>query len=99
MKYVVQWTQRQGLGIDDAKLSQAVFSKWAPSATTTFHQFVARCDGKGGFAVVETEDAAAIYRDATTFGIWFDFQVHPVLEIMDTVAINQEVLDTVESLL
>ena len=97
MKYVVQWTAREGIGFDDMKLAQAVFSKWSPSASTTFHQFVARCDGKGGFAVLETEDAAALYRDATTFGIWFDFQAHPVVEIMDTVAINQEVLDTVES--
>jgi hypothetical protein len=97
MKYVVQWTSREGMGFDDMKLAQAVFSKWAPSSSSTFHQFVARCDGLGGYAVLETDDAAALYRDAVTFGIWFKFEVHPVIEIMDTVAIGQEVIDTVES--
>jgi hypothetical protein len=40
--------------------SLLVFRKWSPNEGTTFLQFVARIDGAGGFAAVETDDSALI---------------------------------------
>ena len=49
MKYVVSWTNREtGNAEKEAKRSLAVFSKWTPSQSSTFHQFVQRVDGEGG---------------------------------------------------
>lgn len=97
MKFVIQWTQRPGLGIEDAERSMKVFSKWAPDPSVTFHQFVSRADGRGGFAVVEAENATALLRDATTFGMWFDFDAYPVVDMLDAAPIQQQVLDLVLS--
>ena len=44
-----------------------VFSQWSPADGNVFLQFVGRVDGRGGFAVVETEDVALIARDMAIF--------------------------------
>ena len=98
MKYVISWTAREGLGLEDAKRAMSVFSKWQPSQSTTFHQFVQRVDGTGGFAIVETENGAAILRDALTFGTWFDFTATPVVDMLEGAAVQQEVIDLLESI-
>jgi hypothetical protein len=58
MKYVLSWTARSGGSPADFEIAERrsldVFSKWSPAADVTFHQFVQRVDGEGGFAVVET---------------------------------------------
>lgn len=97
MKYVIEWRAKAGFTMEDGKKSLEVFGKWQPDPSTTFHQFLARADGTGGYAVVETENAKAIARDAALFGVWFDFTVTPVLDILDGVAANQEALAIYES--
>ena len=97
MKYLISWEAHQGLSFDDAKRSLAVFSKWQPDPSVTFHQFVQRADGRGGYAVVETENGAALLRDAMTFGIWFDFKAEPVIDILDAIVVNQQVVDFIDS--
>jgi hypothetical protein len=51
MKYVVAWKPRYGGSAAENEAGAArlleIFSKWAPSSDTTFHQFVARIDGEG----------------------------------------------------
>ncbi len=63
MKYVVQWTNRDGgsgaQNEDDAKRLLQLFSKWSPAPDATFHQFVERLTGDGGYAVVETDNPLA----------------------------------------
>jgi Protein of unknown function (DUF3303) len=46
-----------------------------------FLQFVGCVDGRGGFAVVETDDPALIAGDTAIFGSFFDFTVYPVLDV------------------
>lgn len=93
MKYVVQWTQREGTTIEQNKRGLALFGKWTPDPNATFHQFLQRADGKGGFAVVEGESAESMLRDSTLFAETFEFQLYPVLEMMDGIKIFQEVMD------
>jgi hypothetical protein len=98
MKYLISWTARLGRGVEDAKQAMSVFSKWQPSASATFHQFVQRVDGNGGYAIVETENGAALLRDALTFGTWFDFTATPVVDMLEATAVQQEVIDLLESI-
>ena len=55
-------------------------------------QWVQRCDGNGGFAVLETDDAAALYKDLATWTPWLEFEVYPVLDILEASPITSEAL-------
>jgi hypothetical protein len=90
MKYVVSWISKPGVSEVDAQRSLDVFGKWSPLPSTAFSEFLGRLDGRGGFAVVETDDALAVLRDAAIFGAWFDFEVCPVVDIVDLVRVAGE---------
>ena len=67
MKYVVSWETRQTASEEMQARGLQVFSKWTPSEGTTFHQFLGRVDGRGGYAVVETDDPALVAKDMAVF--------------------------------
>jgi hypothetical protein len=91
MKYVLQWTVREGASAQEnlasTKRSLEVLSKWTPS--TTVHQFVTRVDAQGGFAVGETDDLSALAKDCAIFTPYVYVTVHPVLDIEQGSAILQ----------
>jgi muconolactone delta-isomerase len=62
----------------------------------TFHQFLVRVGEFGGYAVIETDDVAAIQRLTTTFAA-FQFRVDPVMDVMDAVAAEVEGISWRES--
>jgi hypothetical protein len=97
MKYVVTWEPRANVSEEGFARALQVFGKWTPSETVTYGEFLGRVDGNGGFAVVETDDAAAIAKDVAPFGSWFEFTVHPVLEIADSTAIDMEAVSFLQS--
>jgi hypothetical protein len=94
MKFVVSWTIRSGgSGAEreaDAERGLKVFSKWSPPSDETFHQFLGRLDGTGGYAVVETDKPESLGEAATKFGVWFDFEIVPVADITETTKLASE---------
>ena len=88
MKYVVAWTYRlNGTAAEnDESLRQglAAFGKWSPPQSVTYHQFVGRVDGGGGFAVVETDNPADLAETTGQFGTLLDYQIYPVIEIAES---------------
>jgi hypothetical protein len=88
-KYLVTWKVRQNgtaqQNHDDAKKNLATFAKWTPPAGQDFQQFLARVDGQGGYAVVDTNDPASLTDGPSKFGTWFEFEVIPVVDIADGV--------------
>jgi hypothetical protein len=97
MKYVITWVFRDGTTEEDQARSLAVFGRWEPDEASTFLQFVSRVDGRGGFAVVETDEPALIARDMAIFGTFFDMSVHPVLDVQQGAAIAASALAFVAS--
>ncbi len=97
MKYVISWIAKPGLGEAEIARSLQVFGKWTPSDKVTFEQFLGRADARGGYAVVTTDDINAVVRDMATFGIWFEMDVVPVVEVGDLAAISGEALQFVSS--
>jgi hypothetical protein len=93
MKYVITWEIRPAVTEEAAARSLQVFAKWTPSEAADFKEFLSRVDGRGGFAVVETDDPAAIHKDVAPFGAWFDFSVYPVLEIADSTVIQMQAVE------
>jgi hypothetical protein len=91
MKYVVSWVPRPNTTEESAARSLQVFGKWTPAGT--FHGFYGRVDGQGGFAVVEVDDPAVVAKDVAPFLPWFEFAVHPVIDIADTAAIGADAIE------
>jgi len=95
MKYVVAWKPRLGGSAAENEAAVArlleVFSKWTPSGDVTFHQFVARVDGEGGFAVTEGDDlATAAARDVAKFAPFLEYTVYPVLDVAEAAGLLAE---------
>jgi uncharacterized protein with GYD domain len=95
VKYLVTWRERSGGSATDYEQAQkrvlAIFAKWEMPESLTFHQFLVRVGEFGGYAVVETDDPAALQRLSTAFAV-FQFRVEPVLDVMDAVAAESEAI-------
>ncbi len=92
-KYVVSWTNREaGNAEKEAKRSLAVFSKWTPSQSSTFHQFVQRADGVDGLAFLESDSPEDVLRDTSKFTLWIKYDVLPVVDMADGAAIGAEAI-------
>jgi hypothetical protein len=88
VKFVVTWKVRSGGSATDNEEAAArvleVFGKWSPPSDETFHQFLGRLDGTGGFAVVETENPDSLAEAPAKFGTYLDFEIVPVNDIAET---------------
>jgi Protein of unknown function (DUF3303) len=85
--------------LEAAESAQKLLSKWAPSPSATIHQWLQRCDGNGGFAVIETEDLGALYKDLAIWSSWLEFEAYPVLDIGDSTPLMMEALATARSVI
>jgi Domain of unknown function (DUF3303) len=94
VKFVVSWTGRQARAPKnrrrDLRRSLEGFVRWLPPDDQVFLQFVSRVDGRGGLAVIETDNAAGLLESVARFSPWFEFEVFPVVDVADAVG----VLDT-----
>jgi hypothetical protein len=94
MKYLVSWTYRFGGSAAENEASVRrgleVFAKWAPPPSASYHQFVGRLDGGGGFAVVETDNPADLADTTSKFGFIAEYQIFPVVDIDQSAQALQE---------
>lgn len=101
MKFVLAYTLRDGGSVEDrvegAEAAQKLLSNWAPSDAATIHEWVTRCDGNGGFSVVETDNSSELLKDLNTWTPWLDFQVFPVVDIAEASALQQQAIATAKS--
>jgi hypothetical protein len=93
MKYVVTWELRANASEEMAARILQVFGEWSPAEGVNFLQFVGRVDGRGGFAVVETEDASSLARGVAIFVPFFEYNVYPVLDIQESVRTAGEAVE------
>jgi hypothetical protein len=103
MKFVITYTTRAGGSAADnvtsGEAAQRLLSKWAPSPNATMHEWVQRCDGGGGFAVIENDSAADLMKDLGTWTPWLEFQLYPVIDVVETAPIVEEALATARAVL
>jgi hypothetical protein len=102
MKYVISWTNRDGgsgaQNEEDAKRLLQLFSKWSPAPDATFHQFVERLSGDGGYAVVESDNPVAVMEGPSKFGSHLKFTIEPVVDIMESVQVGQDGIEFRDSI-
>ena len=94
MKYIVSTTTRAGASGKENEASIArvlgMLLQWKPPDSMTIHHWFSRLDGGGGFAVVETDDPAALMATSSKFAPYFDFQIVPVIDFAESVPAWQE---------
>ncbi|MBV9512558.1 MAG: DUF3303 family protein [Mycobacteriaceae bacterium] len=102
MKYVMTWSSRLGgsgkENEEGVRRALELFSKWQPAAGTTFHQFVGRVDGEGGFAVVETDNSAELLAETAKFAPFNMFQIYPVVDMNEWAQAAQQGVEFRESI-
>jgi hypothetical protein len=69
------------------------YSKWTPPADATFHQFLMRADGEGGFAVVEGDDQAAMALSIFKLSPYLEYAIYPVLDIEPAIGLYAEAIE------
>jgi hypothetical protein len=103
MKFVLAYNQRSAgsasENLADGEAAQKLLSNWAPSPQATIREWVQRCDGNGGFAVLETDDATQLFKDLATWNPWLEFELYPVLDIMEATPIVNEALSIAKAVL
>jgi hypothetical protein len=103
MKFVLSYRERVGGSVEErvaaGEAAQKLLANWSPSDSATIHQWLQRCDGTGGFAVVETDNSAELFSDLAVWGPWLEFEVIPVLDIADTISLAQDALQKSRSVL
>jgi hypothetical protein len=94
MKFVVTWKVRSGGSAAENEASAArileVYSKWTPPADATFHQFLVRGDGEGGFAVVEGDDQPAMALSIFKLSPYLEYAIYPVLDMEQAIGLFAE---------
>jgi Protein of unknown function (DUF3303) len=101
MLFQVNYTVRAGGSAKDneesGRRAQKLFAKWTPPAGMEMKSFHARADGRGGTIVLETNDVKTLLDGPAKFGIFNDFEIVPILDITDAVAVQNEALDWMAS--
>ena len=97
MKYVVAWKPRFGGSAAENEATAArlleVFSKWTPSSDTTFHQFVLRVDGEGGFVIADHDDLAGLAQGLYKLTPFLEYTVYPVIDATEAVPLLTEAVE------
>jgi len=91
MKFVLAFTVRDGGSLAEReaaeKRSMQFLAKFEP--TVAISVWVERIDGRGGFAVFESDDPAAMAKDIAIWTPYLDFELHPVLDVMEATPAQQ----------
>jgi hypothetical protein len=82
---------------ESARFTQALFAKWSPPPGMDIKSFYARADGRGGTVVLETDNVKALLDGPAKFGSINDFEIVPILDITEAVAIQIEAFDWIDS--
>ncbi|HVV37831.1 MAG TPA: DUF3303 family protein [Acidimicrobiales bacterium] len=103
MKFVLAYTNREGStpenNLKALESAQKLLANWTPSPNADIKEWVQRCDGTGGFAVIEGDNMTDLYRDLATWSPWLKFEVVPVLDIMQATPITEEAIHTASAVL
>ena len=82
---------------NDPRVGLKRFQAWTPPTGFTFQGHWATADGNGGMFIAEADSAAAALEATAAFADLIEFQLVPVLDIMESVPINLRVLGWINS--
>jgi len=100
MKFVLVFTTADGGSAAEREVAEKrslqILSKFEPSVQIS--EWVERVDGRGGFAVLQSDDAVAMTKDIAIWAPFLNFELYPVLDVMDATSAQQEAMDFRDSI-
>jgi len=81
----------------DQRIGLEGFQAWKPPAGFSFQGHWTTADCMGGMFVAEADGAAAAFEATATCADLLEFHVVPVLDIMETMPINAQVPDWIDT--
>jgi hypothetical protein len=82
----------------DQRVGLKRFQVWTPPEGFTFQGHWARSDSMGGVFLAEVATAAAALEATTAFGDMIEFELVPVVDIVESVGISAKVFGWIDSL-
>lgn len=102
VKFVLAFTVQSGGSeverFEAVQRAQALLSEWQPSKSATIREWVSRCDGNGGFSVIETDNAAELLKDLSTWSSFLEFTVYPVVDITEATGMTAQAIAARQSI-
>jgi hypothetical protein len=102
VKFVLAFTVQSGGSeverFEAVQRAQALLSEWQPSKSATIREWVSRCDGNGGFSVIETDNAAELLKDLSTWSSFLEFTVYPVVDITEATGVTAQAIAARQSI-
>ena len=100
MKFVITYTFRDGGSLVEREAAEKrglqLLGKWQPSIE--FSEWVDRLDGQGGFVVCKSDDPATIMKDIAVWAPMFNFELFPVLDVLEATPLQQEAMEFRDSI-
>ena len=96
MLYAGTSTSIGNRNVDIARESLQVFTRWTPPAGFQFTLHLTRADGMGGLFVADITSHGALLEATSTFASYFNFEIWPVVDIMEAIPVltaSQDWLD------
>ena len=87
MLFQMVWVRRDSGGEDADKRVLSIIQKFTLPPNSTVHSWVERTDGGGGFGLFETDDPKALTAGPALFSPFFAFEIFPVLQHDQAVAV------------
>jgi hypothetical protein len=87
MLFMIHYRPKDGWTEAIAKRATRLFDNWKPPAGFNIKAHYARSDSEGGLVIVEAESPAAIMEATSTFALFYEHNVNPIVEISQAVPI------------
>lgn len=91
MKYVISFEYPASSDINNTSLAFRVFDTTPHLPELKFEGYYGRVDGLGGFAVVETDSPASLFRIGLRYQSFYACTFHPVLAMEEFASISRQV--------
>jgi hypothetical protein len=91
MLFAAIYSYKANLGEQERKRLTQLFTNWTPPTGWEMKAHYACADGSGGMAIAEGTSAAAMYEVHEAWGPFIDFKTVPLVDITESVPIDQKV--------
>jgi Protein of unknown function (DUF3303) len=82
----------------DPRVGLKRFGAWTPPAGFAFQGHWTRADGNGGMFIAEADSAATAFEAAEAFADLIEFELVPVLDIMESIPISTKIVEWIDSI-
>lgn len=87
MLFMIHYRPKAGWTEEIARRATRLFDSWTTPAGFNIKAHYARSDSEGALVIVDAESPAAIIEATSTFALFYEHNVNPIVEISQAVPI------------